>query len=195
MFNLANRITLLRILAVPFIVVILHFPNKFNCLVAMIVFIAASLTDLVDGLVARRHNLVTTFGKFLDPLAYKLLISSVLIMLVRLQEPEGGSWVAAWVVVIIVARELVVTGLRAMASDMGTVIAADRFGKLKTVFQIVALCPLLLHYPWFGFDPRPLGTIVLYMALILTVFSGWNYLYNFYRNWVEEKTTRSEAER
>ncbi|MBG0776475.1 MAG: CDP-diacylglycerol--glycerol-3-phosphate 3-phosphatidyltransferase [Desulfovibrionaceae bacterium] len=182
MFNLANRITLVRILAAPLLVVLMYFPqSRVACLAAMLVFIAASLTDLLDGRIARKMNMVTNFGKFLDPLADKVLVGTALIMLVDAQRAP------AWVAILIVARELMVTGLRAVAADQGLVIAADRFGKLKTILQIVALCPLLLHFPWFGIDPAPIGEILLYIALVMTVFSGINYLYGFYRNWLADE--------
>lgn len=184
MFNLANKLTLLRILAVPVMVLLLHFPNRVSCFAAVCVFIAASVTDMVDGIIARRGNMVTNFGKFLDPLADKLLIGSVLIMLARL------DWAPAWVVVVIICRELAVTGLRAAAVDQGLVLAADRFGKLKTILQTVALIPLVLHYPTFGLDPAGIGVPLLYLALAMTVFSGANYLYNFYKNWLNEKNVR-----
>lgn len=177
MLTLANKITLFRILIVPLIVLLLYFPGRITCLLAMIGFMLASISDMIDGHIARRSNTVTSFGKFLDPLADKLLISSVLVMLSSL------GWVPAWVVIVIICRELIVTGLRAIAADEGVVIAADKFGKMKTVLQMFALTPLLLHYSWFGFDPNPIGQILLYMALILTVFSGGNYLYAFYKNW------------
>ncbi len=177
LFTLANKITLLRISVVPLIVVLLYFPAPVTCLIAMCAFVLASLSDMLDGHIARRSNTVTSFGKFLDPLADKLLISSVLIMLSSL------GWVAAWIVILIICRELMVTGLRAIAADEGVVIAADAFGKLKTVLQMLALIPLILHYPWFGFDPNPMGHFLLYIALFLTVFSGGNYLYAFYRSW------------
>ena len=124
-------------------------------------------------MVARRRNLVTTLGKFLDPLADKLLITSLLVMLTRL------GWVEAWVAVIIIGREISVTGLRAVAADHGVIIAADKFGKLKTILQMLALCPLVLHYPWYGLDPNPLGNVLLYLALVLTLVSGVNYFYGF----------------
>jgi CDP-diacylglycerol--glycerol-3-phosphate 3-phosphatidyltransferase len=173
MFNLANNLTLARIAAVPLLVLLLYFPGPGTCLTAMLLFIAASVTDIVDGVVARRRNLVTTLGKFLDPLADKLLIASLLIMLTRL------GWVEAWIAVVIVGREIAVTGLRAVAADMGVIIAADKFGKLKTIAQMVALCPLVLHYPWYGLDPTPLGNLLLYLALVLTLVSGANYFYGF----------------
>jgi CDP-diacylglycerol---glycerol-3-phosphate 3-phosphatidyltransferase len=177
MFNLANNITLVRILAIPVLVLLLSFPSRWTNLAAMLLFIAASLTDLVDGLIARRYNLVTTVGKFLDPLADKLLVASVLIMLVDLGRAP------AWIVILIIGREIAVTGLRAMAADQGLVIAADKYGKLKTIFQIVALCPLVLYNTWFGFDPMPAGILLLYAALGLALFSGTNYMINFYRFW------------
>lgn len=180
MFNLANRITLARVVMIPLIIVLLYFPGRTTCLIAVLLFCVASLTDLLDGHIARKENMVTSFGKFLDPLADKLLICSVLIMLVDL------NWIAAWIGIVIICRELVVTGLRAMAADEGIVIAADKYGKLKTVVQILALIPLMLHFPWFGFDPLPLGQFMLYIALALTVFSGFNYLNGFYRSWLRK---------
>ncbi|MCM0755807.1 CDP-diacylglycerol--glycerol-3-phosphate 3-phosphatidyltransferase [Desulfovibrio aminophilus] len=177
-FNLANSLTMARIVAVPVMVFLLYFPNPFICWVAALFFVAASVTDIFDGIVARRQGRITTLGKFLDPLADKLLISSVLVMLVRLE------WAPAWVAVLIICRELAVTGMRAVAAEKGEVIAADRFGKLKTITQIVALTPLILHYPVFGLDSAAIGTILLYIALLLTLFSGGNYLYNFYKNWL-----------
>lgn len=181
MLNLPNALTLARIAVVPFLVAMLYFPGPGMCLAAMILFVAASVTDVFDGLLARRLGLVTNIGKFLDPLADKLLICSVLIMLVRL------DWVGAWVAVIIIGREMAVTGLRAVAADMGVVIAADKFGKLKTIIQIIALCPLILHYPMFGVDPQPFGTMMLYVALGLTIGSGANYMYSFFKSWPPNK--------
>ena len=180
MFNLANKITLSRIMIVPFIVLLLYFPGKITCLIAFFLFFVASATDMLDGFVARREGTVTSFGKFLDPLADKLLISSVLIMLTDL------GWVPAWITIVIICRELIVTGLRAMAADEGIVIAADRFGKLKTIVQMFACAPLIIHDPLFGIPMQALGEILLYIALVLTVFSGGNYLYGFYGNWVRE---------
>ncbi|SNR61005.1 CDP-diacylglycerol--glycerol-3-phosphate 3-phosphatidyltransferase [Humidesulfovibrio mexicanus] len=181
--NLANMLTLARIFAVPVIVVLLYLEQAMQTVLlaylSAIVFALASLTDMADGYVARRQNLITNLGKFLDPLADKLLIGSVLIMLVEL------GWVEAWIVVVIICRELAVTGMRGVAADRGVVIAADRFGKMKTIAQSLALVPLLAHYPIFGYDPAPLGMFVLYVALGLTVFSGGNYLYNFYKNWLQ----------
>ena len=175
MLNLANKLTLLRMLMAPIVVALLYFEGPVVCVLATLAFIFASITDWADGYIARKENLVTSFGKFLDPLADKILICSVLIMFVML------DWVPAWVTIIIVCRELFITGLRAMAMDEGIVLAADKFGKAKTVFQSVAIVPLLLHYPFFGYDLRPIGMVLLYASLIMAVYSGFNYTYGFYR--------------
>lgn len=177
MMNLPNALTVFRIVAVPFIVVLLYFPEPTTCTTATVFFIIAILTDLADGFLARKFNQVTNFGKFLDPLADKILIASVLIMLVEL------NWVSAWVAIIVVVREILVTGLRAIAADKGHVIAADKYGKMKTIMQSVALVPLIYHYPVFGIDMAVLGSFLLFLAVVLTVYSGWNYLYGFYRIW------------
>lgn len=175
MFNLPNSLTFARIGCIPVIVALLYFPSKVTAALAMLIFIAASLTDLVDGIVARKYNMVTNMGKFLDPLADKLLIASVMIMLV------ANGWLQAWVAIIIIGREITVTGLRAIAADQNVVIAADKYGKLKTIFQVVALCPLILHYEWWGFDPTLIGQILIYIALVLALVSGVNYFRGFYR--------------
>ena len=192
--NLANKITLGRVLIIPVIIILLYFvpsskglsveadlhlQHKIICLVAAICLLLAGLSDALDGYIARRGKQVTRFGKFLDPLADKLLVCSILIMLTNL------GWIYAWVAIIIIGRELVVTGLRAMAADQGVVIAADKYGKLKTILQTIALLLLTLHYEWFGLDPKPLGQIFLYIALAVTIFSGANYLRVFHIHWLE----------
>ncbi|MEF2145877.1 MAG: CDP-diacylglycerol--glycerol-3-phosphate 3-phosphatidyltransferase [Desulfovibrionaceae bacterium] len=176
MFNLPNSLTLARVAAVPLIVALMYFPGVLTAWLATLVFIAACLTDMFDGMLARRRQEVTSMGKFLDPLADKLLICSVLVMLVW----QGRA--PAWVVILILGRELAVTGMRAIAAERGLVVAADKFGKIKTVLQILALIPLVFGRNLFGIDMQLLGTVLLYVALVLTVFSGWNYLYNFYVN-------------
>lgn len=175
--NWANRITLLRIGAILPILLFIHFPSHVTCWLAAILFLMAAFSDFLDGYIARREGIVTNFGKFLDPLADKLLICSVLIEMV------GLGWVPAWVAIVIVIRELAVTGLRAVAADNGMIIAADRYGKLKTVLQIVALVPLLVHFPLYGLPVHETGIFILYIALLLTILSGINYFYRFYRDW------------
>ncbi len=174
MLHLANKLSLLRILIAPLIVVLLYFEGPVICVLAAVAFLLASVTDFFDGYIARRENTVSNLGKFLDPLADKVLVCSTLIMLVYL------GWAPAWVTIIIVCRELVVTGLRAMAVDEGIVLAADKYGKLKTVLQGFALVPLILHYEIFGIDPKPIGLVLLYATLIIAVYSGYNYLHGFF---------------
>lgn len=176
MLNLANQLSLLRILMTPLVILLLYFPGRLTCWLAVLVFIFAAITDWLDGYVARKSNMVTSMGKFLDPLADKLLICSVLIMFVNLH------WAPAWVVIVIVCRELVVTGLRAIAIDEGIVLAADRFGKAKTVLQILAIIPLTLHFPVFGVEIWPIGEIALYAAMLVAIVSGVNYCAYFYRH-------------
>lgn len=177
--NVPNLLTLSRIAAIPAVVLLMYYrvwhpEAALASQLACAVFAVACITDLVDGHIARSYKVITNLGKFLDPLADKLLILSALIMLVRLE------WAPAWVVIIILARELSVTGMRAMAADEGVVIAADRFGKLKTLTQSFAIGILIWNVPLFGVDLNPLGMALLYIALALTVFSGINYFRNYY---------------
>jgi len=184
-FNLPNCLTMMRILAAPIVIFLLYvemwFQFKYGSYCAFGVYFLACMTDYFDGKIARQQNIITNLGKFLDPLADKLLIGSVYIMLVRL----GPDWkVPAWIVIIIICRELAVTGMRAVAAEMGEVVAADKLGKAKTLAQSLAGGFLIFHYPFFGWDPRPLGQGLLWLALGLTVVSGGNYLYNFYKTWI-----------
>ncbi len=178
MLNLANSLTLGRIFTIPVIVVLLYYPNQITLFLACSLFFLASLTDIFDGYIARTQNQVTTLGKFLDPLADKLLISSILIMLTQI------GYVEAWISIVIICREIAITGLRAIAIDMGLVLAADNLGKLKTVVQSLALGGLLLHYRYLGMDMHVVGTWILYVALVLTVYSAGNYMYNLHKIWL-----------
>lgn len=176
--NVPNQLTIFRvILIVPFIVLLLGgnagwFGN--NLLIpgwiALAIFIIASLTDLLDGKIARKYNLVTNFGKFMDPLADKLLVCAALICLV-----EMGR-IPSWVVIIIISREFIISGFRLIASDNGVVIAASYWGKFKTVFQMIMVCLMIAGFqdliPWYGF----LTNVVMWVALILTVVSLIDYL-------------------
>ena len=173
-FNLPNSLTLFRVACIPVLVILLFFPNKLTSFLAALVFALASISDLLDGFLARRRQLVTTFGKFLDPLADKLIVSSALIMLI----PLGRA--PAWMVVVIVGRELAITGLRSMAVSEGKVISADELGKKKMVFQIVAILGLLLHYQYFGINFHAVGMFFLWLAVIITLWSGFNYFRRFW---------------
>ncbi|MCK5542934.1 MAG: CDP-diacylglycerol--glycerol-3-phosphate 3-phosphatidyltransferase [Desulfobacterales bacterium] len=164
-----NFLTLLRIFAVPVLILFLLFDNKVTTFLAALVFSIASITDYLDGYLARKYNLVSSLGKMLDPLADKLLISSVFIMLVSL------DFMPAWIACIIIGREIAVTGLRSILVEHGEDVAASKLGKYKTGFQIAAAIPLTLHYNYFGIDFTAIGMIMLYGALIFTLWSGIDY--------------------
>lgn len=174
--NLANRITLFRVGIIVPILILLYFPSKITTFLACVFFIFAAVSDFFDGYIARKTGQVTTLGKFLDPLADKLLICTVLIAMTSL------GWVSSWIVNTIIVRELAVTGLRAVAVDSGIILAADTYGKWKTTFQLLAIIPLLFHYPYFGIPMHEMGTWLLYVALFFTVFSGVNYFLSFYKS-------------
>ena len=171
MLNWPNNLTLIRIFSIPFIVLLLYFPNKVTCVLASSLFVIASITDYLDGFLARRYNLVTPVGELLDPMADKLLICSSLIMLVK------HGWLDGWIAIVIIGREIMVTGLRAISAEKGIIIPADRYGKMKMFLQIIAISLLIIHYPLLGVDWNFYGYILIWVALLLTVFSGINYLW------------------
>ena len=176
--NLPNKLTIFRmILIVPFVVILLGGEAGWfgaNLLIpdmiALAIFIVASLTDLIDGKIARKHNLVTNFGKFLDPLADKLLVCAALIALV-----EMGR-IPAWVVIIIISREFIISGFRLIASDNDVVIAASYWGKFKTTFQMVMVCLMIANLGAMFLWMRILTDVVMWIALALTVISLVDYL-------------------
>jgi CDP-diacylglycerol--glycerol-3-phosphate 3-phosphatidyltransferase len=169
-----NQLTLYRIASIPVLVALLLSPNKLCGFLAALVFSAASVTDLLDGLFARRRGLESTLGKFLDPLADKLLISAALIMLV------SHARIPAWIAFIIIGREIAITGFRAILSEKGVIMGAEELGKLKTGFQIAAMIPLLIHYRYFNVDFHSIGMVFLWIALGMTVWSGVQYLTKFW---------------
>ena len=167
--NLPNKLTVLRVLMIPFFVVfmLMDIVPGMDKWIALAIFVVASLTDLLDGKIARKYNLVTNFGKFMDPLADKLLVSSAMICLV-----EMGR-LPAWIVIIIISREFIISGFRLVASDSGIVIAASYWGKFKTVLQMVMIIVMIMD---FGPSFAMLETILIYVALILTVVSLVDYV-------------------
>jgi CDP-diacylglycerol--glycerol-3-phosphate 3-phosphatidyltransferase len=167
--NLANKITMVRILMVPVFMglMLLEFPYHMEA--ALAVFLTASLTDKLDGYLARKYNMITDFGKFMDPLADKLLVTGAFVVLIQLGRIE------AWIVFVILAREFAVTGLRSLAAAQNVIIAASNFGKIKTVVQIVTICILLLGNFPFSLINLPMDIIAVYTALIITVLSGLDY--------------------
>ena len=168
--NLPNKLTTLRVIMIPFFVFFLLWQNGENRIfrmIALALFIIASLTDLLDGKIARKYNLVTNFGKFMDPLADKLLVCSALICLIELNA------LPAWMVIIIISREFIISGFRLIASDNGVVIAASYWGKFKTTFQMVSVVLLILDIPALAF----VTTICVWIALVLTIVSLVDYIY------------------
>lgn len=184
--NLPNKLTLTRVIMVPFFVAFLLLTPKFLYFkwIALGIFIVASLTDLLDGKIARKYNLITNFGKFMDPLADKLLVCSALIGMSSL------GVIPAWITIIIIAREFIISGFRLIAAEKGVVIAASMWGKWKTTFQMVMLCVQMVVMNYY-FEPYitgikiiPLnvsivmlvGNVTMYIALVLTVVSLIDYL-------------------
>lgn len=167
--NLPNKLTLLRCFMIPFFVFFLLAEggaNRTFRMIALVLFIVASLTDLLDGKIARKYNLVTNFGKFMDPLADKLLVCSALICLIELQQ------LPAWMVTIIIAREFIISGFRLVASDNGVVIAASYWGKFKTTFQMFAVILLILDIPALSL----LTSLCVWISLALTIISLVDYI-------------------
>lgn len=183
--NLANKLTMIRILLVPiFLVFIVAKGIPYGTFIATFIFILASLTDKLDGYIARSRNQVTNFGKFMDPLADKLLVTAALVSLVELGVVQG------WAAIIIIAREFAVSGLRTIAASEGKVIAASWWGKIKTVIQIIAIILLLIEvnigtskyltnlvasHKIIEYAFTTLPSIMMYVAVIITLVSGWDY--------------------
>lgn len=191
--NLPNKITVSRIFMIPIFMILMLAPLNwgelaigdesipYTHLLAALIFIIASITDWVDGYYARKLNLVTNLGKFLDPLADKLLVSAALIALVELQLAP------AWIVIVIISREFAVTGLRLVLAGEGEVVAANMLGKIKTWAQIIAVSALLLHNLPFELIGFPFATIALWVAMIFTIYSGWDYFYKNRQAFVNSK--------
>ena len=166
--NLPNKLTILRTVMIPFFILFLYTDwfHGYDKIIAAVIFIAASLTDMLDGKIARKYNLVTNFGKFMDPLADKLLVCSALICLIELQK------IPAYMVIIIIAREFIISGFRLVAADNRVVIAASYWGKFKTTFQMIAVCLLIADVEALYLFTQ----IILWIAVILTVVSLIDYI-------------------
>jgi len=167
--NLPNKLTILRVIMIPFFVfslLVYDGTNQYLRYVAAVIFVVASLTDLLDGKIARKYNLVTNFGEFMDPLVDKLLVCSALICMVELNQ------LPAWMVIVIISREFIISGFRLVASDKGVVIAASYWGKWKTTFQMIGVVLLILNIEKLSV----VTTIVIWIALILTVISLIDYI-------------------
>lgn len=178
--HLPNFLTLGRLLLVPPIVILLFFPGRFWSALAAGLFLIASLTDFFDGFIARRFNVESSFGRFLDPIADKILVTSSLIMLIALGR------VPAWIVMLIITREVGVSALRALTKTWDTTLKPSPAGKLKAVFQFAAIVPLIIHYQYkiiIPIDFHLVGICLLYVALFLTLWSGIDYFVRFYRDY------------
>lgn len=167
--NLPNKLTVLRVIMVPFFVffMLTDVGGAANKWIALALFVIASLTDMLDGKIARKYNLVTNFGKFMDPLADKLLVCSALICLIQLGQ------LPAWIVIVIISREFIISGFRLIASDNGVVIAASYWGKFKTTFQMIAVILLIFDFQVL----RPLASACVWIALALTIISLVDYIW------------------
>lgn len=170
-FNLANKITIFRVFLIPVFLVILltgFIPGPFNRYISVVVFIVASATDALDGYIARSRNMVTNFGKFMDPLADKLLVSAAMIALVGLKD------LPSWVVIIIISREFIITGFRLIALEANVVIAASSWGKIKTITQMIMVIFILLDFNGIAFDA--IGGLLVFLATLFTIISGVDYI-------------------
>jgi CDP-diacylglycerol--glycerol-3-phosphate 3-phosphatidyltransferase len=174
-FNLPNSLTFFRLLCIPLVILFLCFEGRWASFLAALFFGMAFITDILDGFFARKYGAITVLGKFLDPLADKILVSVTLIMLIAVGR------VPSWMVMLIVAREMAVTGLRSIAVSEGIVIQASPLGKYKTIFQAASISGLCLHYGYFGVDFHAVGMVLLWIALLFTLWSGWDYFKAFHR--------------
>ena len=172
-WNLPNSMTIARCASVPVIALLMMFTSKTMCTVACVIFVLSSLTDLIDGYLARRLNLISTIGAFLDPLADKLLVMTCMVMLIPLDR------LPAWMVVVFLAREITITALRGIAASEGIIIAAGTLGKYKTAFQIVALGFLIYHYDEWGVNVHSVGMVLMWFALFYAYASAYKYMRAF----------------
>jgi CDP-diacylglycerol--glycerol-3-phosphate 3-phosphatidyltransferase len=183
--NLPNIITFFRVLLVPLLVVLLTDPSRTASVLATGTFFLACLSDFLDGYLARRWGISTTLGKLLDPLADKLIVAAALIMLAGMERTPA---VPTWMVVVIIGREIAVTGLRAVALGEGVVLGAEELGKYKTIFQMFALHGLLLHYDFLGVDCHVAGMYFLWISLVISVWSGIDYYVKVIRGFMSGQT-------
>lgn len=169
--NLPNKLTAIRILAIPLFLIFLFISKGIFRFLPLLIFAAAAITDAIDGHIARRDNLITDFGKFMDPLADKLLTASAFIAFVEI------GYLSSWVVVLIISREFLVSGFRTLAASKGVTIAANPWGKIKTVFQMVLIIVILLNYTGYVSFTTSWITPLVAIVVLLTVTSGATYIY------------------
>ena len=169
--NLPNKLTVIRVLAIPLFLIFLYISKGIFRFLPLLIFVAAAITDAVDGHIARRDNLVTDFGKFMDPLADKLLTTAAFIAFVEI------GYLSSWVVILIISREFLISGFRTLAASKGITIAANPWGKIKTVFQMILIVVVLLNYTGYANFTTSWITPLVAIVVLLTVTSGATYIY------------------
>jgi len=174
--SLPNGVTVLRILAIPLILVLLFYMGRGYQLLTGLLFLGAAVTDTLDGYLARSRGMETTLGKFLDPLADKLLVVTALIALIPARE------IPVWMVIVIVGREIAITGLRGIAVSQDIIISASTLGKYKTVFEVASIFFLILNGSYFVINFRPIGMVLLWVALGIAVISGVDYFKKYLKS-------------
>ena len=198
-WNIPNILTLGRIAVIPIVALMLwekpgEFPTPTEGIIACVIFVIAMITDVIDGYLARKWNLVSPMGAYLDPLADKLMVATVLIMLIPL------GWAPAWVIAVLICREMTITGLRSIASQQGFTLAASPMGKLKTAYQSTAIGMLLWHYPLdipqvgLYIDVHSSGIVMLYISVILALVSGAEYFYLYYKQTLQTQKNNDDAQ-
>jgi len=190
--NLPNKLTVSRFAMTVAFLAVLFSQVRFHETIALALFVAAAITDWMDGSIARRNKLITNFGILMDPLADKIMVCSAFIAFVGVRDAEGHSWIPAWMAVIVVAREFAITGLRLLAASKNLVLAAEGYGKHKTITQMVAIIAIFIQHSYtewgvvgaiFGFQiggvpwVQSFAVISIWLAVVLTLLSGWFYLW------------------
>lgn len=184
--NIANQLTIVRIVAIPLYLLVLYINKDWSNVAATIIFIFAGVSDFLDGYIARKYNMITDLGKILDPIADKILVAAALIALIDL---DRLYW---WIAVIMLARDFTMEALRNLAASKGIIIAAGIWGKLKTTFQMVAIGMISFKNVWLGINWYILGQILMYIALVLSIYSAFVYFRDYFKNHeLEENNTES----
>lgn len=168
--NIANKITIARIIAIPVFLIVLYFDKSWSDFVATVIFAFASFSDMLDGYLARKYNLITDFGKVMDPMADKVLVAAAFIALVELGRLDG------WIVVVMLGRDFIIGALRDLSASKGIIIPAGIWGKLKTTAQMLAVGMVIFRGPAFGINWFTVGTVMMYVAMILSLYSGYVYI-------------------
>lgn len=184
--NIANQLTIVRIVAIPLYLLVLYINKEWSNVAATIIFIFAGVSDFLDGYIARKYNMITDLGKILDPIADKILVAAALIALIDL---DRLFW---WIAVIMLARDFTMEALRNLAASKGIIIAAGIWGKLKTTFQMVAIGMISFKNVWLGINWYILGQILMYIALVLSIYSAFVYFRDYFKSQkLEENNTES----